>query len=850
MLLRGGLPMLGSVTPPRKMPALLALGAGVLLSVLVAGLLHKWETREASEHVQQVAQERAEVLRGQIMQSMEVLHAIAALYHTRAQVSREEFRKFVTSALGRQPELQALAWDPRVPGEERAAWEQRAHDEGFPQFRFTEEQDESTIIPAGTRAEYFPVFYLETLQKNEPAFGFDVASETRRRHALEKARDTGQATATAPLRLAQEKGSQRGFLVFQPLYDGAPATVEERRAQLRGYAVAVFRIGDLVAPALRATADQGLAAEIIDEIDGTVIYQQPAGRNEPTWDTVLDVASRPWLLRFTPKADFRGAALAWQSRAALIAGLLITGLAAAFLWSNARRSAEIAQSNATLVAEIDIRKGAEAAAEAANRAKSEFLANMSHEIRTPMNAILGYSQILLRDPALHPFQRDALATISSSCDHLLHLINEILDLSKIDAGRMELETADFDLTALLRELEALFQHPCEEKKLGLRVEAPDDRRTWPVRGDGGKLRQVLINLLGNAVKFTQQGCVTLRATPGKSSAWQFEVSDTGIGIPPEARSAIFKPFQQGPGTRGQGGTGLGLTIARRQVELMGGQLEVRSEPSAGSTFFFTVALPAAAGGVAVASETREVERLAPGGTVRALIVDDIRENREVLSTMLAAIGCEIVLAENGRQALEAVSVSRLDIVFMDIRLPEIDGLEATRRIVRDYGAQGLKVVAMSASALEHERQMYLKAGCDDFIAKPFRSARLYDCLHHLLGVEFEYRQPAEDAHGTTVLDLGRIVLPEDLVTRLMMAAELHSATVLKKLPARSRGNGARSGQRLADLGEFLASYDMDMIQKIVAQNRRRAPTAPLSRLPHEPLKRSSSSTTRPRTSTC
>jgi signal transduction histidine kinase/CheY-like chemotaxis protein len=809
--------MPASVTPPRKLPATLALLAGVLLSVLVAGLLRDWETREAEEQVQQVAQERAEVLRGQVMRSMEVLHAIAALYQARREVSREEFRKFVAEALARQPELQALAWDPRVPGDDRAVWEQRAHDEGFPNFHFTEEKDESTLVPAEVREEHFPVFYLETLQKNEAAFGFDVFSEPRRRRALQQARDTGEVTATAPLRLAQEPGSQRGFLVFQPLYDGTPATEAERRAQLRGFAVAVFRIGDLVSTALRQTGDKGLAATIKDMADSAIIYQQPAPYREPYWETVLDVAGRHWMLHFTPKANFRGAALAWQSRAALIAGLVITALTAAFLWNNACRSAEIAQSNATLMAEIDIRKRAEATAEAASRAKSEFLANMSHEIRTPMNAILGYSQILLRDGALHPFQRDALATITNSSDHLLHLINEILDLSKIDAGRMELEPSDFDVVALVRELAALFQHPCEEKKLGLRVDGLDDRRTLPVRGDEGKLRQVLINLLGNAVKFTERGRVTLRVTPHENDAWQFAVCDTGIGIPGNAQLAIFDPFQQGPGARGQGGTGLGLTIARRQVELMGGKLEVQSEPGRGSTFFFTVRLPAVAGRASIPLETREVERLARGSQVRALVVDDIRENREVLSAMLAAIGCEIILAENGRQALEAVSVSRPNVVFMDMRLPEIDGLEATRRIVSDYGANGLKVVAMSASALEHERQMYLKAGCDDFIAKPFRTARLYDCLHHLLGVEFDYRKSeALNGHAHT-LDLGRIVLPEELVTRLMMAAELHSATVLKNCLREVEETGA-SGQRLAGhLREFLASYDMEMIQKIVAQ---------------------------------
>jgi len=334
-----------ALAAPRKIPALLALCVGTALSLLVAGLLRSWEQREVREQVRQVAEERAEVLRGQIVRSMEVLHAIAALYDTRGAVSREEFGKFVATALARQPELQALAWDARVAGPERAAWERKAHDDGFPEFQFTEEQDELTLIPAATRAEYFPVFYLETLQRNRAAFGFDVGSEPRRRRAIEQARDTGQPAATAPLRLAQESASQRGFLVFEPLYTGPASTVEERRAHLSGFAVAVFRVGDLVASALRDTGDKGLAATITDESDGTVIYRQPAKADEPAWDTTLDVAGRRWLLRFIPTPTFRSAALAWQSRAALLAGLVISGLTAAFLWNNAERAAEIARSS-------------------------------------------------------------------------------------------------------------------------------------------------------------------------------------------------------------------------------------------------------------------------------------------------------------------------------------------------------------------------------------------------------------------------------------------------------------------------------------------------------------------------
>ncbi len=813
--------------PPRiarKAPAILTLIAGALLSSALLLVLRERESQVRRDELRDLARERVEILHGQMLRSMEVLHGIAALFATRGEVSRAEFRSFVTSALARQPELQALTWDPRVSGAEREQFEQAAQAEGFAGFRILESDAHGKLRPAGPRADYFPVFYLEPLRPNADAFGFDVTSEPQRLAALEAASDSGHATATAPIRLAQEKESQRGFLVFEPLYRGTPGTVEERRTALTGFAVAVFRIGDLVERSFRETRAAAIRLAIIDEATGTVVHEAPKGAaaNPGVHSELLDVAGRQWRVVLQPVAGFRRSAIVWPPWAAFSAGLAITSLLAAYLWISQRSAADLAQSNAALLSEVATRKHAEAAAEAANRAKSEFLANMSHEIRTPMNAILGYAQILGRDAALHPFQRDAVATIASSCDHLLHLINEILDLSKIDAGRMELTTADFDLAALMRELAALFQHPCEEKKLGLLVEGLDPTRPRTVHGDEGKLRQVLINLLGNAVKFTDRGRIVLRASPGAGKAWRFEVEDTGIGIAPEAQPLIFRPFQQGPGAGAHGGTGLGLTIARRQVELMGGTLAVESTVGAGSRFFFTIELPASIG-AETARPAREIERLAPGCKVRALVVDDIAENRAVLSTMLRAIGCEITLAENGRQALEVVRVSRPDIVFMDMRLPEMDGLEATRRLVAEFMGSGLKIVATSASVLEHERERYAQAGCDDFVAKPFRAERIYASLENLLGATFEYRDLPPASNGATI-DLTRLTLSEDLATRLMMAAELHSATVMKTCLREVEQLGA-PGQRLAEhLREFLASYDMETILKIVAQ----LPIAPQS----------------------
>jgi signal transduction histidine kinase/CheY-like chemotaxis protein len=796
---------------PVKAPACIALICGLLLSGLVTGVIWKARERARQDEVQRMALDRADVIRGQILRSMEVLHGMAAYLETHQDVTRAEFASFVNGSLARQPELQALAWDPVVPGSQRAAWEERARAEGFPNFHFTQEKSGGVIERAGERELYYPVYYLESLEKNAAALGFDVGSEPRRRAALERARDTGESTATAPIRLAQESGSQQGFIVFRPVYRQPAATVEERRAALVGFATAVFRIGDLIEMSLRPGPGNPVALTVFDRDNGSKLYRQDGRRQLglPVWQTPLDVAGRHWTLRYEPTPDFPGKGADWQPWLALAAGLIITGLLAGYLWSNARQTVAMHR-------EVIVRKSAELAAESANLAKSEFLANMSHEIRTPMNAILGYSQILSRDDSLPPFHRDAVATIISSGDHLLHLIDEILDLSKIDAGRMEVTLSEFDPKALVRELAAMFQHPCEEKQLGLRIDFPTKNVPPLVHGDEGKLRQVLINLLGNAVKFTPSGLVTLRVDQA-DEVWNFTVEDTGVGIDAAMLGRIFDPFQQGGDPLKTGGTGLGLAIAKRQMELMEGSISVHSKPGMGSSFTASVRLPAATPREAMRPVAGKVRHLAKGTRLRVLVVDDIAENRGVLSAMLSQIGCEVVLAGNGSQALEVTRVSRPQIVFMDIRLPGLDGLEATRRLISEFAPSGLKIIATSASALAQDREQCLKAGCDDFVAKPFRAERIYECLRHVPGISFDQDEPEQDLSEGSTFDLGQITLPQELATRLTVAAELHSATVLKNCLTDVELLGP-AGERLArHLRGFLASYDMKTIQRLIAQ---------------------------------
>ena len=450
-------------------------------------------------------------------------------------------------------------------------------------------------------------------------------------------------------------------------------------------------------------------------------------------------------------------------------------------------------------------------AEAANRAKSAFLANMSHEIRTPMNAILGYAQILRDHSSLNPEERRAVAAIHTSGDHLLTLINDVLDLSKIEAGRMELQEADFDLGQLVAGLAGMFQLRCQQQGLGWRVAR--EGQGWQVRGDEGKLRQVLVNLLGNAVKFAERGEVVLEVRGGQGR-YYFAVRDTGPGIDPRHQEALFAPFQQGALGVRKGGTGLGLAIARLHVELMGGQLQVDSALGQGARFFFSLTLPPAQGPVAglVAKRHGEVVRLAAGYSPQMLIVDDVATNREILARTLERIGVRVRQASNGEEALATVRQERPDLVLMDIRMAGMDGVEALRRLRAEHGA--LPVVAISASVMQHQRQDYLDAGFDAFLEKPFRLEALYACLEQVLGVQYEYAQ-SEEAKDPAREHFDGLRLPVALRAELRQAAEMHNVTDLRSGLGRLQGLGAREARLAAHLGMLVQAAELAAVLEVL-----------------------------------
>ena len=366
---------------------------------------------------------------------------------------------------------------------------------------------------------------------------------------------------------------------------------------------------------------------------------------------------------------------------------------------------------------------------------------MSHEIRTPMNAILGFAQILDGDPTLEGSHRKAIKTIGNSGEHLLGLINDILDISKIEAGREILNPMDFDLEGMVNGLGSMFEMRCGQKNLIWKLEAAIPAAY--VNGDESKLRQILINLLGNAVKFTEAGEVRLKV---EGDRYAFEVWDTGSGIPEEKQQSIFEPFQQEDEGMRQGGTGLGLAISLRHVQMMGGEIELNSSPGEGARFTFAMTLPPGEKPATEHDSTdwSRVSRLAADHPVQALIVDDIATNREVLSDMLTRIGVEVETAKNGAEGLDRIGGRMPDIVFLDIRMPVLDGPQMLERLFEQYGKDATVAIAVTASVFDHQRKDYLDGGFSRFLDKPLRVEQVYQCLSEHLRVAYTFAEEADE----------------------------------------------------------------------------------------------------------
>ncbi|WP_392534047.1 AAA family ATPase [Nostoc sp. C117] len=454
---------------------------------------------------------------------------------------------------------------------------------------------------------------------------------------------------------------------------------------------------------------------------------------------------------------------------------------AAISIENARLYSDLAAANTTLEAKVQERtqelqeknvhlQKAEATAQSANRAKSEFLANMSHELRTPLNGILGYAQILQRDKDLTSSQKDGLNIIYQCGDHLLNLINEVLDLSKIEARKMELSPTEFNFSDFLEGVGEICRIRAQQKGIYL-IYQPTSNLPQGVRADEKRLRQVLINLLGNAVKFTEVGKVTLKVGYHNYKI-RFQVEDTGVGMAPEQLQEIFLPFHQvGENNRKVEGTGLGLSISRKLVQMMGGEIEVQSTLGKGSIFFFDLDLPE------VEQYSESVKAVSQNiigyqGKKRTLIItDDKLENRSILVKMLSPLGFETLEAVDGQDCLDKAIKCQPDCILMDLMMPKMSGLEATRRLRRSPEIQDIIVIGTSASVFDFDRQKSQELGCNDFLAKPVRISELLGKLQICLELEWIYEEESKKGDRSQPMSEETLIFPteSEIATLLALA---------------------------------------------------------------------------------
>jgi len=610
--------------------------SSLLLTALLFFLVRQTELASFRTRLESDVSQRTDAIINKIDGSVLVATALHNFFAASQPVTREEFSSFSRPFLQERDEIKALSWDPRISHPQRRHFEEQGCTGLDEAFFIYERDNKGDQLPAGNRNFYYPVCYIEPMDENRKAIGFDVGSDPVRLAALERARDTGSPMATERIMLVQEGKPTSSVLVFNPLFaKGIPAaTMAERRMTLQGFTVAVFNVEKLLFATLGKTRPIGLSFDLLDlsaPADRQLLHRwTPRLAGSGSWRAYLfpkapvtmrtfSFCGRNWGVNFTPSQEYmtRNYPLAYWL--VLPAGGLLSmflGLYFNTLYAKRqeleeqvlKRTVELQSSEKNLrelnvhleERVIDRTKQLEAAiealslakerAEAASRAKSIFLANMSHEIRTPLNAVLGFSQIAMGDQALSPENRHNLQIVNRSGEQLLTLINDVIDMARIEAGRMSLEKTVFDLPALLAHVVGQFIPKATARKLQLINES--GTMVQYVTGDEEKIRHILSNLVDNALKFTDAGVVSLRSRTSfrDGQDWlEVEVEDSGRGIASGDMERIFAAFEQAKGGQmHQRGTGLGLTLCREYARLMGGDLTVTSELGQGSCFHLAI----------------------------------------------------------------------------------------------------------------------------------------------------------------------------------------------------------------------------------------------------------------------
>ncbi len=665
------------------------------------------EEQRLERSFREPARAMAEQLSLRVQGHVDLLDSLRRFWQSSNEVDAREFRDFVAAVMLERPDLLLLAWAP--------------------------EQGRS-----------LPLTYV-VKQKGTLLTGLDLMAFPELRESVLRARDSGHMAAVsnpvAVSLLAQGQG--RNVLLLAPVYKKnlPQSSIEERRHAFVGMTVAVFDM-EILLRSLPGTHDGASMLLRVNDMAGarSMLYQSQGRADDLPlhWQTMLKTGGMQWQLQFTSPQNFRSSHRSLQPSFLLLGVLLLIGLLQVLLIYMRRGRVLREQTQAAELARQH--------AEQSEQVKSSFLATMSHEIRTPMNGVIGMTQ-LLAETRLDKEQQHYVNTIHQSCDALLRIINDILDYSKIEAGRMSIERTAFDLHALMQECVSLFSLQSRQSRIALQLELAPDVPV-DVMGDPLRIRQVLMNLLANAFKFTREGRVILRVRlerhRGEDADIRFEVQDTGIGIDDVQRARLFESFAQGDSsiTRKYGGTGLGLSICRLLVNLMQGEIGVSSALGRGSMFWFR--LPLSVQLRPVVPEGLELPgkmALRSFAEIKALVVEDNVVNQQVLSGFLKKSGVSLRIVADGVEALHVLTAERqaFDLVLMDCEMPNMDGYTATQRLRLWEKAESrspLYICGVSAHVMPEYRARAIAVGMDDFIAKPLRQEEVQRVLELALRKKF------------------------------------------------------------------------------------------------------------------
>ena len=658
-----------------------------------------------------------------------VLRSGVGLLSARPNASRQEWHDFVDALNLQQhyPGIQGFGYSAVIQPDEMAAHINTIRAEGFSNYN---------VRPEGIRTIYTSIIYLEPFSdRNLRAFGFDMYSEAARRAAMSRAIDTGNPSLSAVVTLVQEndKDVQQGVLLYLPIYKKGLqiSSVEQRRSAIQGFVYSPFRLNDLMRGILPPKTP-GISFAIFDRTDTStpnLIYSS-LGR-EPTLDqpfirtdvmnmvSSINIAGRIWEVRFTITNDFITLEESFLPTIILLVSLIVTILIYIVIATISKQKIQSDQASIELGSAL-------VKAEAAARAKSTFIAHMSHEIRTPLNAIIGFSGLVYRS-VKDSTHLDQLSKVQTASKHLLALLNNVLDLAKIEAGALTLVESDFNIHNLADSVVSQLKYQADVKGIKLIVNIDQNVPKY-VRGDELRIRQALINYAGNALKFTEDGMVTIRIiclrVDGGFSEIKFEVQDTGIGIDKDNLGRLFEAFEQADHAMNKryGGTGLGLAITKKLALMMSGEVGVSSTVGAGSVFWFTGRFPCALFNETLDAgehyNTNLISTLAGYRNYKILLVDDTEVNLQVGAAILAEMGMPCITASNGLEAINRVQMGGIDLILIDMQMPVMDGLTATREIRKMPGMATLPIIAMTANAFDEDRQRCLEAGMNDHIGKP------------------------------------------------------------------------------------------------------------------------------------